>query len=318
MGEVAGAPVHRGAHRAHERRQQRHHQQPQGHRRQQLHRQQWIALLPVGLGWEQHHRRQRHQNPGPTAQQIVHRQKHPAGHPRLPFIAGGQQPLNEFAATVAAAKAPPLQGDVSAEGGHRDTGTLQPLQLAALDAPWHKGQQLGPSQGTHALQQGIHAASGMDRSQRNGHRAGQGQHQLQHVGHHHSPQPAGSGVDQHQQRHARQQRQLGLRGGGEPEGIAHLGHGEEGIAHADAIDRQGEQKGLDAAQPSRSGTAVTQLRESRIGEHPAAAPQRRKHHGHRHMGHPEAPPLPVARQAAQAHQPSHVERCVHREGGGCH
>ena len=158
----------------------------------------------------------------------------------------------------------------------------------------------------------------MDRCHRDSDRPQQGQHQLKHVRDDHGPEAASCGVDQNQQANDGQQGDPGLGSGRQAQGLTHLGHGQEGIAQADAVDRQGEQKGLDAPQPGGRGPAVTQLRQGRIGQDTATSPERSKDHRHGDMGHTKAPPLPVAGEAAHAHQARHIEGRVDREGGGRH
>ena len=318
MGEVAGAPIHRGADRAHEGRHQGDHDQAQGHRRQELNREQRVALLPVGLIGQQHHRGKRHHDPGPAAQDVVHGQKDPAGGAGFPLIAGGEQTLNEFTAAITAAEAPPLQGQVGTEGGDRNPSPVEPLQPSPLDLPGHQRQQLRPGQTADALQQRIHAAGRMDRSHRDSDGPEQGQNQLQHVRDDHGPESAGRRVDQDQQGDDGQEGHLRLGGGGQAQGLTHLGHGQKGIAQADAVDRQGEQKRLDAPQPGGGGAAVAQFRQGRVGQNPTASPEGSEDDGHGDMGHTEAPPLPVAGETAHAHQPGDVEGRIDREGRGRH
>ena len=159
-----------------------------------------------------------------------------------------------------------------------------------------------------------------------GHRPQQSEHQLHKIGDHHSPKPSGHGVSEHQYSHNGQQDH---RVGNPPEsrhrlvrhdaqGFHHLAHRQEGIANADAVHRQCQQKRLRAPQPGSGRTSITQLSEGRIRQHATAAPQRSKHHSHGDMGETKTPPLPVTRQTAGSNQPGHIQRGIDREGGGRH
>lgn len=107
-------------------------------------------------------------------------------------------------------------------------------------------------------------------------------------------------------------------GEGQAQGLAHLGHGQEGVADTNAVDREGKEEGPDATQPGGGGAAGAQLSEGGISEHAAAAPRGSEHHRHGYMRHAETPPLPVPGKATHPNQTSHLKRCVHREGGGRH
>ena len=160
----------------------------------------------------------------------------------------------------------------------------------------------------------------------NSHRQGphQSEHKLHEVGDHNGPEPTGHGVSQHQ--HGDEGQQTNRVGQSEQhrfarhqaQGFHHLAQRQKGIADADAVHGKRQQEGLDAPQPGRRPTAVTQLGKRRISQNPAAPPKGGEDNGHRHMGQAEAPPLPVTSQAATADQPGHVEGGVDRERGGRH
>ena len=154
----------------------------------------------------------------------------------------------------------------------------------------------------------------------------QRQQELNEICDHHGPKATSDGVGQHEGSHDDQQQHgVGETTGGldrligdDAECLDHLAHGEEGVTDADAVDRQRQQKSLDAPQPGSCRTAVAQLRERRIREHAAAPPERCEHHRHRHMGQPEPPPLPVCSQASRADNPGDVEGGVDGKRGGRH
>ena len=324
MGEVAGSPVHRGAHGAHERRHQRDHHQAERHRGQQLHGQGGIAELKISASRQQHQGRQRDHDPEPAAHEVIHHQKHPTRQPRLLLIAGGQHALDELATPIAAAETPPLHSDVGREHRDADAAALQPVEARFIPGPGHQRQQLRPLQRLQLFQQRCHPSCGMEGSR--GHSKGtrQRQHKLDEIGDHDGPESTGHGVTHHKQSHhhqepdrVRQSQCCGLTRH-QPQRFHHLAEGEEGIADADAVHRHGQQESLDAAQPSRRRSAIAQLGEGGVGEHTAAAPEGCEDNSHGHVGQTKAPPLPVARQAAGTHQAGDVKRRIDGEGGGRH
>ena len=324
MGEVAGAPVDRGTDRAHKSGDQRHHHQAQGNRRQQRNSQRWIAQLEILLSWQQHQSSESHHHPEPTAHQVIHHQKHPARHLGLALILGGQHALNEFTAAIAAAETPPLQGQIGAEHADADAAALNPAGPLAAPLPRQQRQQLRAIHGGQLLQQLVHATHRLQGDHRHRQGTTEGQQQLQTIGDNNGPKTASHRVNEHQGRHHQQQpnrvgeARQGRLTADDAQGFHHLAHGQKGIANANAIHRQGQQKRLDSPQPRRCWSAVAQLREGGIGEHTAAAPERREHHRHGHMGQTKTPPLPIADQTAAAHQTGHVEGGIDREGGGRH
>ena len=242
----------------------------------------------------------------------------------MALILGGQHALNEFTAPIAAAETPPLQRQISAEHADADATALNPAGPLTAPLPREERQQFRAIHGSQLLQQLIHATNGLQRDDRHRQGTTEGQQQLQAIGNHHSPKATGHRVDEHQGGHHHQQPDRvaeaseGRLTTNDPQGFHHLAHRQKGVANTDAIHRQGQQKGLDSPQPSRRWTAITQLCEGCIGEHPAAAPEGREHHRHGDMGQAKTPPLPVAHQTATAHQTCHVEGRIDRKGGGRH
>ena len=200
------------------------------------------------------------------------------------------------------------------------------MHAPVLDGPGDQRQQLRAIHALELPEESPHAAGSMQRRDSDSDSSEQSQHQLNQIGHHHSPEPPGHGVSQHHQSHHRQQPQRvghteGRRASGDDaQRFHHLAQGQKGVTDADAVHGQGQQECLDPPQPGRSRTAVTKFGERRISEHATAAPQRRKHHGHGHVGQAKAPPLPVPSQSTAADQASDVEGGVdgkRRRSHGC-
>ena len=242
----------------------------------------------------------------------------------MALILGGQHALNEFTAPIAAAETPPLQRQIGAEHADADAAALNPAGPFAAPLPRQQRQQFRAIHGGQLLQQLVHATNRLQGDHRHRQGTTEGQQQLQAIGDNNGPKAASHRVNEHQGRHHKQQpNRVGEARQGrlttdDAQGFHHLAHGQKGIANANAIHRQGQQKRLDSPQPCRRWAAIAQLRERGVGEHTAAAPEGRKDHRHGHMGQTKTPPLPVAHQTAAPHQTSHVEGRIDREGGGRH
>ena len=200
------------------------------------------------------------------------------------------------------------------------------MHPSVFDGPGNQRKQLRTIHTLELLQQPPHAPCGMERRHGDGARSEQCQNQLHQIRHHNGPEPPSHGVSQHHQRHQCQQpkgvghAERRRAAGDDAQRLHHLAQCQKGVADADAVHRQSQQKRLDPTQPGCGSTAITQFGEGRISQHTAATPQRCEHHRHGHMGQAKTPPLPVPRQAAAADQTSDIERSIDGErrcGHGC-
>ncbi len=143
--EIGRAPVNERGNRAHESGHERCHDQAEHANRQKFEHHDRVAELGIFQLRIEHHCRQRHENPWPRADDVVHDIEEPGGFLGLGLIAGGRHALDELAAAIRAAERPPLHEHVGEErrrGNPRDGTPADPPWLGGIEGDRDEGEDV--------------------------------------------------------------------------------------------------------------------------------------------------------------------------------
>ncbi len=230
----------------------------------------------------------------------------------MPLIARAEHPLGHVAAAARLRAGipggPPVQSDVHAERDERHPGGVQ------------VGNEVERATAAGRDESRLHGPDAAHRAHREDRQHDHHAHlddELEQVGDQHAPQ-SGERRDEGSDGDDAEDDEQRVEFGYSQHQHQELHHRQIDPAQHDAVDGNAEIERAKAAQEGRRSARIADLGELDVGHHPGAPPQPRVEEDREHPARHEAPPQPVARDAAPGHQAGHHQRRIGGEGGGHH